>query len=318
MLLVTGGAGFIGADVISALNAQGIDDIIAVDDLMYGQKCLNLVGKKFADYRDFRELIKKPVELLRLPHLTGIIHLGAISNTQFPNGRILMERNYTFSKRMLELAIHHGCPMVYASSASVYGDGKTGFQEHPENERPKSPYAFSKWAFDQHVRRELASGRLEIPVTGLRYFNVYGPGEAHKGNMASFAYKCFMAMQHKRDIEVFEGSRDITRDFIHISDAADITAFFLNAKTSGIFNVGTGTATSFLDVAEMAAEAYGGPENTVNIRMVPFIESMRKGYQWHTQADITRLRAAGWTRPFVGVEAGIKDYWQRMKERNER
>jgi ADP-L-glycero-D-manno-heptose 6-epimerase len=315
MLLVTGAAGFIGADVINALNAQGIDDIIAVDDLMNGQKCLNLVGKKFADYSDFRELTKKPVELLKLPHLTGIIHLGAISNTQFLNGRILMEQNYTFSKRMLELAIHHGCPLVYASSASVYGDGKTGFQEHPENERPKSPYAFSKWVFDQYVRRELASGRLEIPVTGLRYFNVYGPGETHKGHMASFAYKCFMAMQHKRDIEVFEGSGDITRDFIYISDAADITAFFLNAKTSGIFNVGTGTATSFLDVAMKAVNA-GGADNAVNIQVIPFIESMRKGYQWHTQADVTRLRAAGWRRPFVSVEAGIKDYWKQFKERN--
>jgi ADP-L-glycero-D-manno-heptose 6-epimerase len=315
MLLVTGAAGFIGSDVVATLNAQGIYDIIAVDDLMDGQKCLNLVGKKFSDYRDFRELTKKPVELLKLPHLTGIIHLGAISNTQFRNGQILMERNYTFSKRMLEIAIHHGCPLVYASSASVYGDGKTGFQEHPENERPKSPYAFSKWVFDQHVRRELAHGRLEIPVTGLRYFNVYGPGEAHKGNMASFAYKCFTAMQHKKDIEVFEGSRDITRDFIHISDAADITAFFLNAKTSGVFNVGTGVATSFLDVAELAAEA-GGATSAVNIRVIPFIESMRKGYQWHTQADITRLRAAGWTRPFVGIGAGMADYWQRFKERN--
>jgi ADP-L-glycero-D-manno-heptose 6-epimerase len=313
MLLVTGAAGFIGSNVVTALNAQGIDDIVAVDDLMYGQKCLNLVGKKFADYRDFRALIKKPVELLKLPHLTGIIHLGAISNTQFPNGRILMERNYTFSKRMLELAVHHGCPLVYASSASVYGDGKTGFQEHPENERPKSPYAFSKWVFDQYVRRELAHGRLEIPVTGLRYFNVYGAGETHKGSMTSFAYKCFMAMQHKKDIEVFEGSRNITRDFIYVKDAADITVFFLGAKTSGIFNVGTGTATSFMDVAEIAVKTYGGDANTVNIRVIPFYEALRKGYQSHTQADVTRLRAAGWTRPFIGIEAGIADYWQRMK-----
>jgi len=313
MLLVTGGAGFIGADVISALNAQGIDDIIAVDDLMYGQKCLNLVGKKFADYRDFRELIKKPVELLRLPHLTGIIHLGAISNTQFSNGRILMERNYTFSKRMLELAIHHGCPMVYASSASVYGDGKLGFQEKPENESPKSPYAFSKWVFDQYVRRHTASGHITVPVAGMRYFNVYGPGEEYKGAMRSFANKCFTAITHGEKIELFHGSQDIVRDFIYISDAVAVTLFFLQNNMSGIFNVGTSAPASFLDVAELCVKTAG---TDTEIHMIPFPKHMEVGYQRHTQADITKLRVAGWTSPFMSLEAGIKDYWQKFKERN--
>jgi ADP-L-glycero-D-manno-heptose 6-epimerase len=313
MLLVTGGAGFIGANVIAALNAQGRDDIIVIDDLMDGRKCLNLVGKKFADYRDWHELTHTNVATLDTPHIHGIIHLGAISDTMFTNGKILMEQNYGFSKRMLKLAEHHGCPMVYASSASVYGDGKIGFQEKPENEMPKSPYAFSKWIFDQYVRRHTANGHITVPVAGMRYFNVYGPGEQYKGAMRSFANKCFTAITRGEKIELFNGSQDIIRDFIYVSDAAAVTLFFLQNNMSGIFNVGTGTPTSFLDVAELCVKA---AEADTEIHMIPFPEHMADGYQRHTQADITKLRVAGWTSPFTSLEAGIKDYWQRFKERN--
>lgn len=316
MLLVTGAAGFIGSNVVAALNAQGKDDIIAVDDITNGRKCLNLVGKKFADYKDYREFLLPKLSHFDLPHLTGIIHLGANSDTTDWNGKLMMDTNYRFSKLMLQMAERHGCPFVYASSASVYGDGKTGFQEYPENEQPKSPYAFSKWAFDQYVRRTLESNRLEMPVVGLRYFNVYGPNESHKGNMASFTYKCFTAMKDNQHVELFAGSENITRDFIYVNDVADITTFFLGVKTSGIFNVGTGVATSFLDVARTSVVAYANNMAALtNIRVAPFPESLRTGYQMHTQADITRLRSAGWTRPFTGIEAGIKDYCQRFKER---
>jgi ADP-L-glycero-D-manno-heptose 6-epimerase len=317
MLLVTGAAGFIGSNVVAEFNAQGRDDIIAVDDITNGHKCLNLVSKKFADYKDYREFLLPRLSHFDLPHLAGIVHLGANSDTTDWNGKLMMDSNYRFSKLMLQLAERHGCPFVYASSASVYGDGKTGFQEYPENEKPKSPYAFSKWAFDQYVRRTLESNRLEIPVVGLRYFNVYGPNEAHKGNMASFVYKCFTAMKNDQNIELFAGSENITRDFIYVNDVADITTFFLGVKTSGIFNVGTGVATSFLDVAQYAVAEYSERvAGLPNILVVPFPETLRTGYQRHTQADITRLRAAGWTRPFTGIEAGIKDYCQRFKERN--
>lgn len=313
MLLITGGAGFIGSNVIAALNKQGKDDIIVIDDLSDGRKCLNLVGKKFADYKDWRELTHKPVASSGLPHLNGIVHLGAISDTAFSNGKILMEQNYAFSKRMLELAEQHGCPLVYASSASVYGDGKTGFQEKPENEKPKSPYAFSKWAFDEHVRRETGSGRVTIPVAGMRYFNVYGPGEDYKGAMRSFAHKCFTAITHGGKIELFQGSQDIIRDFIYVSDAVLVTLFFLNNNVSGIFNVGTGTPTSFLDLAELCVKT---AEASTEIHMIPFPEHMADGYQRHTQADITKLRVAGCTNPFVGIENGLKEYWQRFNEGN--
>jgi ADP-L-glycero-D-manno-heptose 6-epimerase len=313
MLLVTGGAGFIGANVIAALNAQGRDDIIVIDDLTDGLKCLNLVGKKFADYKDWRDLTHTNVATLDTPHIHGIIHLGAISDTLFPDGKILMEQNYAFSKRMLQLAEHHGCPLVYASSASVYGDGKAGFKENPENEKPKSPYAFSKWAFDQHVRRVTASGHVTVPVAGLRYFNVYGPGEDYKGAMRSFANKCFTAITNGEKIELFYGSQNIIRDFVYITDAVAVTLFFLQSNMSGIFNVGTGAPTSFLDVAELCVKT---AEANTEIHMIPFPEHMADGYQSHTQADITKLRVAGFTSPFMSVETGIKEYWQRFKERN--
>lgn len=307
MLLVTGAAGFIGSNVLSALNARGIDDIIAVDDLSDGRKCLNLAGKKFADYRDYRELRDKDSALRKLPNLTGIIHLGAISSTTMWDGRAMMEANYRFSKRMLSLAAHRNCAFIYASSASVYGDGLKGFREQPENEQPKSPYAFSKWAFDQYVRRQIASRRLEIPVAGMRYFNVYGPGEDHKDDMASFVYKCFCAIRDKTPIKVFEGSQDILRDFIYVKDAAEITVDFLNYRNTGIYNVGTGVATSFLDVAELVAD----DDKSVEIRVVPFPQHLRRGYQTHTQADTSKLLldaknlSPAW---FTTVAVGIAQY----------
>ena len=306
MLLVTGAAGFIGSNVLAALNERGEDDILAVDDLTDGRKCQNLVGKCFADYMDSRELL----ETKALPQLTGIIHLGAISDTQFSNGRILMENNFLFSKRMLALAEKQGCPIVYASSASVYGDGQRGFAETANCEKPKSPYAFSKWLFDQYVRK--LSDQITVPVVGLRYFNVYGPGEAHKDSMTSFAYKCFCAAEAGKKIQVFAGSENFLRDFVYVDDAVDVTLFFLHANAAGIFNVGTGEPTSFMQVAEIAAGITGnGP-----IEFIEFPEKMRTGYQAYTKADITNLRNAGWPHEFASVQDGIEQYWKVFKERN--
>jgi ADP-L-glycero-D-manno-heptose 6-epimerase len=311
MLLVTGAAGFIGSNVIAGLNAQGRDDIIAVECMQDCAHFKNLVGKRFADYIDWRELTGKAAK--RLKHLDGIVHLGAISDTQFSNNGLLMENNFTFSKRMVQLAEANGCPLVYASSASVYGDGNKGFKENLENEHPKSPYAFSKWLFDQYVRQVTTTRatQVTVPIAGLRYFNVYGPGEAHKGRMSSFPYKCLSAIATRRPIELFEGSAGFTRDLIYISDVVAITLFFLAAKTTGIFNVGTGTAASFAEVANIATKSYGG--STV---ITSFPEHMRSGYQEHTQADTTKLRVAGWTNPFVSLEAGIDLYWKTLNNRN--
>lgn len=308
MLLVTGAAGLIGSNVLGCLNSSRYEDaIIAVDDLTDGRKCLNLAGKKFADYRDFRELLGRPVERLKLPNLTGIIHLGAISDTMLWNGRAMMTVNYRFSKKMLALAAHKNCPFIYASSASVYGDCMRGFKEHQENEQPKSPYAFSKWAFDQYIRRQIASRRLPIRVVGMRYFNVYGPGEDHKDHMASFVHRCFTAVKNNKPIEVFDGSQNILRDFIYVTDAAELTVRFLEWPRIGIYNIGTGVATSFLDVAELVANN----DSRVEIRMVPFPENMRAGYQPYTRADTSKLLTDGvglspaW---FTTVADGISRY----------
>lgn len=312
MLLVTGAAGFIGSNVIAGLNAQGRDDIIAVDATDSGNDLKNLVGKSFADYHDFKVLCDNR-RMPRLKHLDGIIHLGAISDTQFSNTSLLMENNFTFSKRVVRLAEENECPLVYASSASVYGDGLKGFQENAQNEHPKSSYAISKWVFDQYVRRVTTAraSHVTVPIAGLRYFNVYGPGEAHKGSMSSFPYRCMTALQQGRPIELFEGSAGFTRDMVYISDVVAITLFFLAAKTTGIFNVGTGTSVSFDHVADTVIKAYGG-----NKVIVPFPEKMRDGYQAHTQADITKLRVAGWTNPFVSIETGIELYWKSLTSRN--
>jgi len=297
MLLVTGAAGFIGSNVIAALNARGRSDIICVDQLDNGDKFTNLVGRKIADIIDWATLQEDS-----LPHLQGIIHLGAITDTQTRDCRALMTANYEFSKRMLWLADKMECPMVYASSASVYGDGVRGFRENPENEKPKSPYAFSKWAFDEYVRRQLAVKRVTTPVAGARYFNVYGPGEAHKGDMASFMYKCFCAVRENKPITLFDGSHKIYRDFIYVDDAVAITLFLLDNRLTGIYNAGTGSEVSFLDVAEIIAG------KDVEIFCVPFPAKMLRGYQAFTQADLSKLRAAGFRDSMSTVELGIARY----------
>lgn len=306
MLLVTGAAGFIGTNVLMALNAQGRDDIIVSDDLTDGSKMQNLAGRRFADYIDCRDLANdcKP------KHLTGIIHLGAISDTRAANGRELLDANFTFSKKMLELAEENECPLVYASSASVYGINAHNFQENPENEEPKAPYAISKWMFDQYVRRVTTNRacHITVPVTGLRYFNVYGPGESHKAGMASFICHCFTAIKENRDILLFNGSQDFMRDFIYVTDVADITLFFLSAKTTGIFNVGTGVATSFLDVAEMILAQNNDLNQQRHIYFTDMPAELRPQYQTYTRADVTKLGVAGWTRPFTPLEVGVSQY----------
>ena len=305
MIIVTGGAGFIGSNVIRALNNRGINDIIVVDDLTDGRKCANLADKKFADYYDFADLIKQPLSNATVSILRAVIHLGAISDTTNWNGRALMRVNYEASKIALGMAMAANCPFIYASSASVYGNSAHGFREQPENERPLTPYAFSKWSFDNLVRFSLAAKKATNRIVGLRYFNVYGPGEAHKDNMASVIYQWLNAIQQgKTAISVFAGSQDIYRDFIYVEDVAEITVRFLETTHEGIYNVGTGVATSFLDVAEAVAH------DRANIEMIPFPEALRATYQRYTCADTSKLRANLGIPPnwFTPIEKGIERY----------
>lgn len=306
MILLTGAAGFIGSNILAALNARGRTDVLAVDDLTEGSKCANLAGRSFADYLDGDELL---ASLDSLPPLTAILHQGACVDTTARDGKGVMRLNYTYSKKLLALAEAHRCPFLYASSAAVYGDGRNGFREEPACEDARTPYAFSKWAFDHHVHR---TGRLAtVPVVGLRYFNVYGPGEGHKGRMASVAWHCFGAVKRGEAPRLFEGSDGFLRDFIAVADVAAVNLSFLDMALagrgrSGVFNVGTGSPRSFADMGRIVSEVTGSPAPVT----IPFPDDLRGQYQAYTCADITRLRDAGWTRPFMTLEEGISAYWK--------
>lgn len=304
MILLTGAAGFIGSNVLSALNAAGHSDVLVVDDLTDGAKCANLSGRSFADVLDPLEL---EARLDHLPELAGILHQGACVDTTVRDGRAVMAVNYSLSKRLLELAERHRCPFVYASSAAVYGDGVGGFREELPCERAKTPYAFSKWSFDQYVRRRIPN--LGIPVAGLRYFNVYGPGEAHKGRMASVAWHSFVAIQKGQPPRMFEGSEGFRRDFVYVEDVAAVNLFFLGSSATtmhGIYNVGTGEPRSFADLVTVASQAAAGPPPEI----IPFPDDLRGQYQAYTCADLSRLRAAGCDIPFRSLETGMADYWR--------
>lgn len=302
MILLTGAAGFIGSNILAQLNATGRSDIILVDDLTDGRKCANLSGREFHDYIHPAKLFKQ-----KLPALTAICHQGAITDTQEPSGQKTIDVNYTFSKRLLSLAQRHACPFVYASSAAVYGSGANGFYEEPKCELGVKPYAVSKSMFDNYVRRNMFNAKKH--VVGLRYFNVYGPREDHKDSTASVAFQCFQAISRGTAPTVFAGSDQIRRDFIYVADVVAINLFFLNScirHQSGIYNVGTGQSRSFLELAECAAKIASGPNPVI----VDFPPHLKQDYQWHTEADVTRLRAAGWVEPFTSLETGLTRYWR--------
>jgi ADP-L-glycero-D-manno-heptose 6-epimerase len=306
MIVLTGAAGFIGSNILGALNARGFTDIVAVDDLTDGSKCANLAGKSFADYADARDLLPA---LAALPKLTAIIHQGACVDTTARDGRAVMQVNYTLSKQLLDVARSRGCPFLYASSAAVYGSGTRGFREECACEDARTPYAFSKWAFDQHVRR---LGRTAgVPVVGLRYFNVYGPGEDHKARMASVPWHCFQAIRRGESPKLFEGSEGFRRDFIQVADVARVNLFFLDESLAGrdltgIYNVGTAVPRSFAEMGAIISQVTG----TRPPEVIPFPSDLRGQYQAFTSADISRLRAAGYAAAFMTLEEGIAAYWK--------
>lgn len=309
MLILTGAAGFIGSNILAALNAAGYTDILIVDDLSNGAKCANLANKDFKDYLDQSEFFNK---LEMLPKPTAIIHQGAVADTTCADGRYMMQTNYAFSKRLLNVALRRRCPFIYASSAAVYGPGAGSFKEGPAYENACTPYAFSKWAFDQYVRR-VAPGS-KIPIVGLRYFNVYGPNEQHKGKMASAVWRCLNAAQSNSAPELFQGSDGFFRDFVYVRDVVHVNMFFLGLTLSprfhrnGIYNVGTGVARSFEEVGLLAAKLGNSPPPV----SVPFPTELRNQYQAYTCADISSLRLIGYSAPFTTLEDGMTDYWQHL------
>jgi len=301
MIVVTGGAGFIGSNIVRGLNKDGIKDIIIVDNLKNSRKHLNLNALEFYDFIDKEDFINN---LNKFEDIELIFHEGACSNTLETDGRYMMKNNYDYSKALLDFALDRKIRFIYASSASVYGLGKKGFGEERKNEFPLNIYAFSKFLFDQYVRR-VALNSSSTQVVGLRYFNVYGPNEHHKGKMASVIYHFHNQILEDGTIKLFEGSDKFKRDFVYIGCVVKVNLFFMNnSGISGIFNVGTGRAESFLKVAQIMQSLYPN----VRIEFVKFPEELKGKYQTFTQANLNRLRSAGYTKEFTPIEIGIKKY----------
>ena len=310
MIIVTGGAGFIGSNIVKALNARGRDDILVVDDLEDGTKFKNIVDCRILDYMDKDDFIEWIAEGEAFPEpVEAIFHEGACSSTTEWNGKFIMETNYEYSKALLHYCLERGAAFIYASSASVYGDGSV-FKEDPSNEGPLNMYGYSKFQFDNYVRRLMPE--IGTQVCGLRYFNVYGPREQHKGSMSSVAFHLNTQLLAGENPKLFEGCDGFedggqSRDFIYVGDAVAVNLWLLdNPRVSGIFNVGTGRAQSFNDVARAAIAYHGRGE----IEYIPFPEHLKGRYQSFTQADISALREAGYDKPFKTVEEGVREYME--------
>jgi ADP-L-glycero-D-manno-heptose 6-epimerase len=304
MIIVTGAAGFVGGNLVRLLNARGYHGVVAVDDLRDGAKFANLAGCAIADYLDrdeFRALLRRGAPGLAP---SAVFHQGACADTTESDGRFMMGNNYTFSKEVLHWSMDRGAPFVYASSASVYGLTRRCV-EGPACERPLNVYAYSKLQFDNYVRRLMPD--IKTTVVGLRYFNVYGPGEAHKGRMASMVHQLGAQLRATGVARLFEGTDGFEhgeqrRDFVHVADVAEVNLFFGFGPTrAGVFNVGTGRARSFNDVARAWIARLGAGR----VAYVPFPDALRGKYQSFTEADLTALRGAGYTRPFLSLEQGI-------------
>jgi ADP-L-glycero-D-manno-heptose 6-epimerase len=304
MFIVTGGAGFIGSNLVKELNRRGHTDILVVDDLGTGAKFRNLADLAIADYMDKREF-RARVEGGRLGFTpTAILHNGARTDTLEHDGRFMMENNFGDSKVLLHWALLHKVPMVYASSAEIYGASRD-FAPEPRNEKPMSVYGYSKLLFDQHVRSLMP--HVETPLVGLRLFSVYGAREAHKGPMMSIPHQFLDQLRGGGVCSIFGGcdgfaDGEQARDFVHVGDIVDLSLHFaLGGMAKGIFNAGTGEATSFNAVAQALIRRLGQGR----IEYIPFPEALKGQYQSFTQADLRTLRAAGYTRPFTTLEAGI-------------
>jgi ADP-L-glycero-D-manno-heptose 6-epimerase len=320
--IVTGAAGFIGSNLVKALNGRGIDNVIAVDNLKRADKFANLVDCEIADYLDKREFLEQLEQGYFEGAIDAILHQGACSDTMEQDGQYMMANNYRYSLALLDWCLDQEVQFLYASSASVYGGGIV-FSESRECEAPLNVYGYSKFLFDQVVRRR--SRDMSSQVAGFRYFNVYGPREQHKGRMASVAFHFFNQYRAEKKIRLFEGfagyaNGEQRRDFVFIDDVVKVNMHFLeHDETSGIYNLGTGRAQSFNDVAVATLNACRAGEGLPAlplaelqaqglIEYIAFPEALKGKYQSFTQADQSSLRKAGYRDEFATVEQGVASY----------
>lgn len=299
----------IGSNIIKALNDRGINDILVVDNLKNGRKFANLVDLDITDYMDKEDFLVQIMAGENFGPIDAVFHQGACSSTTEWDGKYMMHNNYDYSKELLHYCLEREIPFLYASSAATYGDTDTFIEEKPY-EGALNVYGYSKQQFDNYVRGVFldAENHRETlsQVTGFRYFNVYGPREQHKGSMASVAFHLNNQMNGGENPKLFEGSEGFKRDFVYVGDVAEVNLWFWEAGQSGIFNLGTGKAESFEEVAKAVIQHHGKG----SVETIPFPEHLKGAYQEFTQADLTKLRSTGCTHQFKSVAEGVAEYMQ--------
>ncbi|WP_277293209.1 ADP-glyceromanno-heptose 6-epimerase [Veillonella montpellierensis] len=309
MIIVTGGAGFIGSNIVKELNNRGRNDILVVDDLTDGRKVRNLQNLDFYDYidcEDFDEAVA--LNTFDCGSIEVVFHDGACADTMEYDGKYMMKNNFEGTKNLFHYCQERRVPMIYASSASTYGSGKNGFTENPSCEEALNPYAYSKLFFDRYLRK--FEGCLESQVVGLRYFNVYGPNESHKDNMASLVRQMFYKLCETGEITLFKGTDGYAdgeqkRDFIYVKDVVNVNLFFWeHPEISGIFNCGTGQAHTFNEFMQAVIDYHGSGQ----IRYIPFPEVLKGKYQSYTEADTTKLMAVGYDKGFTKLTDAVHEY----------